>query len=270
MDFEHYAYQAKPGYEEYDFYSEGPKGRIRKVVRFKSTDMLGFRCYGLSFGDWNEEIGKIQYNIKSNNGDTEKVLATIWCIILDFISRIPKASVFIEGFNLVRTRRYRISINRMLNEIRKTFYVYGDTGENWEPFQRDTDYLGFLIQREEFSYLQEPVEIYISFVNKIKHMEKASQENEKRPAVIFLDPPESEEEAMMRERIIKRIEAIGLPEEAKERMRERDRKLFMVYKHPPANEQEAREREATRKELEALNLPEDWIRRFRKFHGIEE
>lgn len=66
MDLERHAYYKKAACKEYAFYSEGPGGRIRKIVRFRLTMECGIVCYNLSFGDWNERLGNINYNIASN------------------------------------------------------------------------------------------------------------------------------------------------------------------------------------------------------------
>ena len=69
MDLECYEYQRRYAFREYEFYSEGPKGRIRKIVRFRPFSINGFPCYNLGFGDWNETLGEVEYTIVSNNGD---------------------------------------------------------------------------------------------------------------------------------------------------------------------------------------------------------
>jgi len=43
----------------YWFYSEGPKGRIEKVIRFQRTSELGRNAFNLSFGDWDESAGRL-------------------------------------------------------------------------------------------------------------------------------------------------------------------------------------------------------------------
>jgi len=58
MSLEKYNIKTDETYLEYEFYSEGPKGRIKKVVkytRFENNDSV----FNLGFGDKNEETGHV-------------------------------------------------------------------------------------------------------------------------------------------------------------------------------------------------------------------
>ena len=77
-------YELKSGerLEIYEFISVGPKGRITKVVQYTPTNYKDL--YNLGFGDKNAETGDIIDNIISNNGDSEKVLATVVSTVYAF------------------------------------------------------------------------------------------------------------------------------------------------------------------------------------------
>jgi Family of unknown function (DUF6934) len=59
MNLEQYNIEASEDFIEYQFYSEGPKGAIKKIVRFSKVRVSGFEYYNLGFGDWNEETDQI-------------------------------------------------------------------------------------------------------------------------------------------------------------------------------------------------------------------
>jgi len=66
----------------FEFISERPKGQIPKLIKFSETTLKGF--YNLAFGDKDLEIGNIDDNVVSNNGDSEKVLATVVSAVFAF------------------------------------------------------------------------------------------------------------------------------------------------------------------------------------------
>jgi hypothetical protein len=57
-----------------EFISSGKRGHIRKRIVFQPTDFQG--VYNLAFGDLNAE-GEIDDQIVSDNGDRNRILATI-------------------------------------------------------------------------------------------------------------------------------------------------------------------------------------------------
>jgi len=76
MHLDRYVFKVSPDYFEYEFYSQGPRGRIKKIVRFDpfETDD-GQPIINLAFGDWNEQTRSIDDGIATNNEDADKVLA---------------------------------------------------------------------------------------------------------------------------------------------------------------------------------------------------
>ena len=100
MHLERYDFFRSPTYKEYEFYSEGHKGRIRKVVQFYFVPASRVPFYNLGFGDWNETDNKIDDKSITNNGDAEKVLATVASIVLDFTAFFDEAMVFAQGVPL--------------------------------------------------------------------------------------------------------------------------------------------------------------------------
>jgi len=172
MNLERYTYFKRESYKEYSFYSEGPRGRVLKVVRFARLSHKVAFGYNLSFGDWSERLQNIDDRSITNNGDTGKVLATVAAIVVDFVTIFPQAVIYARGSNMARTRRYQMGINKMLKEIEEIFYINGRIGEQWEPFRKNNNYEAFLIQRKEYVILEEPTESYMTASQKEKETEK--------------------------------------------------------------------------------------------------
>lgn len=131
----------------FEFVSEGKKGLIYKIVKFQPTNLKNL--YNLVFGDKNSLTGEIDDQVISNNGDSEKVLATIVATIYAFTDKYPNTFVYATGSTKSRTRLYRIGISRFLDEVVRDFDILGEIGEDWEDFQKDIDYEGFLIRRKK-------------------------------------------------------------------------------------------------------------------------
>jgi hypothetical protein len=113
MNLPRYRYSVDESFLEYEFFSSGPKGLIRKVVRFtlrSSND--GSPFYNLAFGDWDEAKQQVDDLIVSGNEDTEHVLATIAAIIIDFSNHFGDVAIFEEGSTTTRTRLYQMGINK--------------------------------------------------------------------------------------------------------------------------------------------------------------
>jgi hypothetical protein len=128
----------------YDFYSEGPKGKIKKVVIFSEMAGWGLNIFNLGFGDWNEASQDIDDLITTDNNDREKVLATVAEAMYHFVNLHPNAIIFIKGSTPSRTRLYQIAINLFLEELTVDFRIYGFYNESWESFSKGKNYEAFL------------------------------------------------------------------------------------------------------------------------------
>lgn len=127
----------------FSFTSEGKNGKIEKVIRYeKITDDV----FNLGFGDKDPITGKINDKVVTNNGDTEKVLATVVSTVFTFTERNPNAYIYATGSNHVRNRLYRRGITKYLSEALDTFAIYGMLpNQEFEIFNPNTDYVGFLL-----------------------------------------------------------------------------------------------------------------------------
>lgn len=148
MNLDRYEYRFNEDFSGCEFFSEGPKGRIRKFVKFAPVTEYPYSYFNLSFGDARED-GAVDDSITSDNHDADKILATIAAVVLDFTSVNPAALILAEGSTPARTRRYQMGINKYWNIINTIFDVYGlDEGARSEPFQRGKNYNGFAVKRK--------------------------------------------------------------------------------------------------------------------------
>jgi hypothetical protein len=112
-----------------------------------------YEVYNLGFGDWNEEKDDFDDKIESNNGDTEKVLATVANTTIEFWEEYPEAYIYFRGSQPLgekprRTRLYQMGINRYFTEINPTANIFGLTDYDWEAFEQNKNYNAFLISKK--------------------------------------------------------------------------------------------------------------------------
>lgn len=115
------------------FFSEGRNGRIEKAILYRIFPGIGM--YSLSFGDWDGQLRKIDDMVITDNGDTQKILATVASSVMLFMSQHSYATVFATGSTPSRTRLYQMGIRRHLMEISVKFEVEGFREGNWELFR---------------------------------------------------------------------------------------------------------------------------------------
>ena len=147
MKLPKYEIEAEDSLEVFEFVSEGQKGSIPKLIKFSETTLKGF--YNLAFGDKNLLTGEIDDKVVSNNGDSEKVLATIVSAVYAFTDREKEAWVYATGSTPARTRLYRMGITKYIEEVRQDFEVYGLLSGEWEDFEKDIGYTAFVVRRNK-------------------------------------------------------------------------------------------------------------------------
>lgn len=131
----------------FEFTSIGPKGRIKKLVQYTETNLKDF--FNLGFGDKDESTGEINDTVITNNGDSQKVLATVASTVYAFTDKHPDAWIYVQGSNIARTRLYRIGITNNIKEIKKDFHVFGLEDNQWHEFRNGIEYQAFLIRRKK-------------------------------------------------------------------------------------------------------------------------
>ena len=147
MKLPKYEIEAEDSLAVFEFTSIGNKGNISKLIKFSETTLKGF--YNLAFGDKNLLTGEIDDKVVSNNGDSDKVLATIVSAVYAFTEKENEAWVYETGSTAARTRLYRMGITKYIDKVRQDFEVYGLLNGEWEDFQKEIDYTAFLVKRNK-------------------------------------------------------------------------------------------------------------------------
>lgn len=144
-----YTYLKIPEEYYYEFYSEGPKGIIKKIIRYRLIQEIPFKIYNLGFGDWDENASDVNDIVNTNNQDRQRVLATVADTVLDFLKSHPDASVFARGSTTSRTRLYQMNISAFWREISDaSFIVKGYLNKEWKPFQKGINFEAFIIRKK--------------------------------------------------------------------------------------------------------------------------
>jgi hypothetical protein len=147
MNLPQYKYFISNDFQDYEFYSEGPKGRIKKVVMFDKMQDEPI-VYNLAFGDEDVETGIVSDVTNTNNKDRDKVLATVANTINDFCDRYGNHYIYAKGSTPARTRLYQIGISDLLNEISVGFEVFGSKDGVIYKFEKNVNYEAFLVKRK--------------------------------------------------------------------------------------------------------------------------
>ena len=147
MKLPKYPLRAEKSLMVYEFTSDGPRGKIQKIVKYSETNLKDL--YNLAFGDKDQATGEINDKTISNNGDSDMILATVVSTVYAFTDKYPGAWVFATGSTKARTRLYRIGITKYLLEIRRDFQVFGLKDDEWVKFEKGIEYEAFLVQRKK-------------------------------------------------------------------------------------------------------------------------
>lgn len=131
----------------YEFLSEGPKGKVQKLIQFSLVNQ-DTSFFNLAFGDKNLETGEIDDLVITDNGDSEKVLATVVSAVYAFCDKFPKAWIYATGSTEARTRLYKMGINKYFDIVQEDFEIFGLTENEWEPFVKRKNYQAFVIQKK--------------------------------------------------------------------------------------------------------------------------
>jgi len=142
-------YELKAGHNltTFEFLSEGTKGQIQKVIQFEPMNIENL--YNLAFGDKNLETGIIDDKVISDNGDIEKVLATVVAAVYAFADKYPDVWVYATGSTASRTRLYRMGINKYFKIVSEDFDIMGEYQNEWEWYHFGRDYQAFAVRRKK-------------------------------------------------------------------------------------------------------------------------
>lgn len=146
MKLDRYELKVGENFITFEFVSEGPKGKMIKVVQFQQIDETD--VYNLAFGDFNPLTGNLDDKIITDNGDSEKVLATVVAAIYIFTEQYPNAWVYAIGSTASRTRLYRMGINKYFDIANKDFDILGEQQNELKWYEKGKDYQAFAIHRK--------------------------------------------------------------------------------------------------------------------------
>ena len=147
---EGYEYSRSANLTQYEFYSRGPKGNIRKLISYSYIGTWdGHNFFNLGFGDYDQSGNQVLDLVITDNKDAYKVLATVAATAVDFFKHQPNCGVIFEGSTSARTRLYQIKIAEHYHEISKTFDIQGLTEDGkWENFAKGMRYKGFFVKKK--------------------------------------------------------------------------------------------------------------------------
>lgn len=148
MNLDKYQLNADEPRTTFEFISEGPKGKIQKIIQFTIVDQNNY-VYNLAFGDKDYLTGEIDDKIVTDNGDSEKVLATVVAAVYAFCNFFPNALIYAAGSTSARTRLYKIGINKYFDIVEADFEIYGETKNDWEQYIKGKNYRAFVVQRKK-------------------------------------------------------------------------------------------------------------------------
>ena len=146
MRKERYKLRAGKASMNFEFTSKGDKGLIKKRIVFEQIGKS--HIFNLAFGDVDGKTDEFDDLVVTNNGDSEKVLATVALSVYLFSKKYPKAMIYAKGSTPVRTRLYRIGISNNFEELTELFDVLGLLDTKWCVYEKNKNYSAFLIKRK--------------------------------------------------------------------------------------------------------------------------
>lgn len=146
MNLERYPVKADDDFKQFEFFSEGPKGRIKKVIKFQEVGNSGL--FNLAFGDLDENSDNLISRSRTNNGDRDKVLATVASAVFEFMLVYSGAVISAKGETKAKTRLYQMGISKHLSELTLRYIIYGKLANRWEMFQKGKNYEAFALEKK--------------------------------------------------------------------------------------------------------------------------
>lgn len=132
----------------FEFTSTGPRGDIKKIVIIAPTSRSGY--FNLGFGDLYPDSSQPNDKVVTDNGDRDKILATIAQIVDRYTARYPRHCLYLRGSNKARSRLYRMAINANLAELSAKYEIQGAfDDEEPVPFKPNVPFDVFLIKRKK-------------------------------------------------------------------------------------------------------------------------
>ncbi len=128
-------------YSEFDFISVGKNGTIHKRIVFEPMQMKGIYSVALLDVDKN---GSIRDDTIGNNGDRDKILASVAYTVEIYLGKYPERWVYFRGNTSGKTRLYRMAVGLNIDELVLKFDIYAEQVDGIVPFQKNVPLLGIL------------------------------------------------------------------------------------------------------------------------------
>ena len=153
MDTLTYNLSANTDFTVFEFTSTGKNGVIQKAIKYSKT--LNENVYNLGFGDIvfsDETTVEVDDNNLSNNGDRDKVIATVVYSLYVFMQHYPGVYVLFGSSDPAKLRLQRIIISRNYEAITKNFLVFGAVHNKQGqlvnvPFTKSENVDGYFVRR---------------------------------------------------------------------------------------------------------------------------
>jgi hypothetical protein len=144
MEKPHYVIRSSSDGFWYEFDSISDDRTIKKAVAYYPYSE---EIYQLVFGTLiNDSIDTLD---NSNNQDMTKVLSTVIQTVIYFLEVYPDNSVIFTGSTPARTRLYRATISKLLENLGETYLVQGILPNfDIEIFNSSTSYYAYLISKK--------------------------------------------------------------------------------------------------------------------------
>ncbi|TLU99391.1 DUF6934 family protein [Dyadobacter luticola] len=158
-----YEFEQQANPNVYTFTSVGVNGEIKKAViisRIESiSDDPNAQFYNLAFGDLADatDYSTCNDDVRSNNGDMPKILATVVKVTMEFLTKNRTATLMFSGLIdeksrlLGRNQRnilYHRAIDSNWFELSLLLEVYGINGMDVEEYRPGVQYETVLLRRK--------------------------------------------------------------------------------------------------------------------------
>jgi len=107
-----------------------------------------FGFFNMGLGDVDEQTGEVNYLPITDNGDRDKVLATVAEIVEELFKSYPEHTIYFKGTTSSRTRLYQMAINHYFDELNDKFHILGETDNKITQFIKNIKYESFLILKK--------------------------------------------------------------------------------------------------------------------------
>jgi hypothetical protein len=139
-----YPFEVSEDYLFFWFESCSSGCTIPKIVEYEEIDEGTFN---LAFGDIDDN-GRLNDSVVSNNGDMQKVLATVVQTVLTFLEIYPGRRAYFSGNSPARNRLYRAILSRDIENWSEVFEVDGILEGERVSFHQSINFEGFIIKRK--------------------------------------------------------------------------------------------------------------------------